>query len=372
MLTLLSLVCFLVCSDALVRVPLYKVHSEDHTLLARSRLEKRAKVDVTLRGGATLYGEITVGTPAQPFRVLLDTGSTDFWVTSDECSRSKEACRKHRKYKSSDSSTFEKNGKKWYTLYGSGFFAGFLSQDVVEVEGLKVQKQTFAEVIQFSKVFKSEVFDGVLGLGFPRARHAAPVFQNMVDQKLVDQPVYGLWMNKDDSASVGGSLTLGGYDSSHYRGRVTWTRVIEPAHWKLSVDSVMFGNVDVTAGCEDCREVVLDSGAGKHVWAPKEAHKKIVEVTGARLYEDTEVNGEVHVVDCNKVDNLPVFYITISGTKLPITPQQYIFKQMYKGEEICELGIGSYSVWVMGEMFQKKYYTLYDYGNQRIGFAQSV
>ena len=60
-------------------------------LLPRRDLSKRASDTVTaILGNAVIQGEylanITVGTPAQPLQVFIDTGSSDVWVPSSKAS----------------------------------------------------------------------------------------------------------------------------------------------------------------------------------------------------------------------------------------------------------------------------------------------
>lgn len=92
---------------------------------------------------AQYFADITLGTPPQSFKVILDTGSSNLWVPSQSCSSI--ACFLHTKYDSSASSTYKKNGSEFKIQYGSGAMEGFVSNDDLTIGDLKIKGQDFAE-----------------------------------------------------------------------------------------------------------------------------------------------------------------------------------------------------------------------------------
>jgi phytepsin len=44
----------------------------------------------------------------------------------------------------------------------------------------------------------------------------------MVDQGLVDEPVFSFWLNRGAGREPGGELVLGGVNPDHFRGEHVW------------------------------------------------------------------------------------------------------------------------------------------------------
>jgi len=273
----LALLACIVTADVIHRVEIKKVAQEKRfrypegladsytfeEIKAALKTNKRAvaNVPITDFSNAQYYGEVSIGTPAQVFKVVFDTGSSNLWIPSSQCSWLDIACYFHKKYDSSASSTYVANGKDFSIQYGSGSLTGFLSEDTVTLGGLVVKKQVFAEAVQQPGLtFAVGQFDGILGLAFKRISvdGVTPVFDNMVAQKLVDNNIFGFWLSRSGQGS-GGEMTLGGIDKSHYTGEITYVPLQNQTYWEFKMDDVLFGGKSLNL-CPNGCNAIADTG----------------------------------------------------------------------------------------------------------------
>jgi len=204
------------------------------------------------------FSEISIGSPPQDFKVVLDTGSSNLWVPSTDCGSI--ACYLHSKYDHSASSTYKKNGSSFEIRYGSGSLSGYVSQDTVTIGDLKIKDQIFAEATsEPGLAFAFGRFDGILGLGYDTisVNKIVPPFYSLVNQKLIDSPVFAFYLNDQNDSGQESEVVFGGVDASHYTGPLVKLPLRRKAYWEVSLDSITFG--DATAEIENTG-AILDTG----------------------------------------------------------------------------------------------------------------
>jgi saccharopepsin len=68
--------------------------------------------------------------------------------------------------------------------------------------------------------------------------HITPPFYEMVNQKLIDEPVFAFYLA---DAADESSATFGGIDKNHYTGKMVKLPLRRKAYWEVSLDGITFG-----------------------------------------------------------------------------------------------------------------------------------
>ncbi|XP_069798244.1 pepsin A-like isoform X2 [Narcine bancroftii] len=316
------------------------------------------------------FGTISIGTPPQSFTVIFDTGSSNLWVPSYYCSSP--ACSDHRKFNPNKSSTFHMTNKYVSIQYGTGSMTGILSYDTVRVSSIDITQQEFGlSTSEPGSFLYYAHFDGILGLAFPNiaSSGATTVFENMMSQRLVENPIYAFYLTRDNGQS-GSEVVFGGVDPNHYTGQINWVPVTQEGYWQILLDSVKI-NGQVVA-CQSGCQAIVDTGTSLIV-GPSDPISTIQRLIGARPESST-----MAVVECSSLPSMPYVTFTINGIDYPLPPSAYVLQSNYNGQESCSSGFSSMALpvaeelWILGDVFIGEYYSIFDIGTKHVGLARAA
>lgn len=316
---------------------------------------------------AQYYGEIELGSPPQTFSVVFDTGSSNLWVPSTHCRSI--ACYLHKKYDSSKSKTYAENGTDFAIRYGTGSLEGFISQDRLTLGGITIENQGFAESVKepgFTFAFAK--FDGILGLGYDTisVKGTIPPFYHMVNNDLIDKPIFSFWLNDANGGDGnGGELVFGGTDPRHYKGEITWSDIRRKGYWEITLEDVKFGGERVDL---DPVGAAIDTGSSLIV-----TPTTVADLINKELGAEKNWAGQ-YTLDCAKVASLPEFCFVFSGKDFCLKGEDYVLNvqnQCISGFMGMDIPEPAGPLWIVGDVFLRKFYSVYDLGKNRVGLAKS-
>nr|CDJ96187.1 Propeptide and Peptidase A1 domain containing protein [Haemonchus contortus] len=344
-------------------------------------------------------GNITIGTPEQQFQVILDTGSSNLWIPDSTCGQVHEncqdvncerlvceflcsdqsccgggvnACQGKNIFTSSKSSSYVANGQHWSIQYGTGSAVGFLGQDTVRFGGigtnqLAVPNTVFGQATSLAAFFADQPIDGILGLAFTTIAvdGVTPVFINAVEQGLVDQPIFTVFLEHVGAQDnvYGGVYTYGGLDTTNCGPVLAYQPLSSATYFQFKLDAAASSTYSSSKGWQ----VISDTGTSL-LAAPTSIASSIADANGATY----DAENEVYFIDCNAKPSLD---LTIGGNKYTITAANLVIPS---GDGRCLLAIfgmnnfGFGPAWILGDPFIRQYCNVYDVGQQQIGFANSL
>ncbi|KAM5209521.1 napsin-A isoform 2-T2 [Hipposideros larvatus] len=219
-------------------------------------------------------------------------------------------------------------------------------------------------------------FDGILGLGFPSlaVEGVQPPLDTMVDQGLLDKPVFSFYLSRDPEVVDGGELVLGGSDPAHYIPPLTYVPVTIPAYWQIHMERVKVGT-GLTLCAQGCA-AILDTGTSLITGPSEEIQALHAAIEGFPL-----PMGE-YFFQCSIISTLPPVSFNLGGIWFNLTAQDYVIQIAQGGVRLCLSGFKALDIpppegpfWILGDVFLRSYVAVFDRGNMkegaRVGLARA-
>jgi len=210
-------------------------------------------------------------------------------------------------------------------------------------------------------------FDGILGMAFVTISvdHVTPVWYNLLSQGIVTNPRFGVWLSSNPQGQNGGVLTLGDVDSTLYTGSFHYAPLTSETYWEFGLDSVKVGSTSYASSAK----AICDTGTSL-IAGPMDAVNALNKALGAT----ENFLGEWTFPNC-ALSGLPNVNITINGQAFGLTPKGYVLEvegECLSGFMGITLPPNVGQLWILGDVFIRNYYTVFDFGKQAVGWAQAV
>lgn len=318
---------------------------------------------------------IQMGTPPQDFLILMDSGSADLWVGSEDCqSEGGGGCGNHTFLGTQSSSTFQNTTTPFEVSYGTGHVAGSIIQDNIIVAGLKLTNHVFGVATLESTDFSSNQtpFDGLMGLAqstLSQQGKPTPI-ESLAAAGLVTAPIVSYKISRLSDDPNGGEITFGALDNTKFDQStlVKVPNINTQGFWEASLDGALVNGVDTGL---TGRTTILDTGTTLMVVPANDAAVIHKNVPGA------QPDGQGgFTVPCTTNASVALTY---AGQSFTIESQDLAFQPVDSKDPqgTCVSGIasgtvGSANQWLVGDTFLKNAYFSTDVQANTISLAALV
>lgn len=305
---------------------------------------------------------VSFGSQHQKLWMLIDTGAATTWVMGADCTS--DSCEKHDTFDDESSTTFAETGDDWDVAYGSGEVTGISAKDNVTLGELEVVME-FGVATEASDDFLSYPMDGILGLGRTnKNKKGTPaVMEALSSAALIDANILGINLPRSADEDMDGQITFGDIDKEKFNGDIVYTDTVPDFDlWLIPVEDAGVDNS--TAGFTN-KKAIVDTGSS-FILLPKADMKKI-----HSLIPGAEPDDDEFVVPCSTE---AVLQFTFSGVTFDVSTVDYVASSNGSGG-MCSTNIKILpdyygpDMWLLGDVFLKNVYSVFDFDKSRIGFA---
>ncbi|VDP10805.1 unnamed protein product, partial [Heligmosomoides polygyrus] len=259
--------------------------------------------------------------------------------------------------------------------YGDWSAVGFFGQDTVSFGGigtdqLSIPTTIFAQGVSINDLYTETNIDGVLGLAFTSIAVDGydPPFINAINQGLVDQPIFTVYMKGvgGEDNVYGGTFTYGGLDTTNCGPVIAYQPLSSATFYQFTISLIASGSFQSYYPVQ----AMSDTASSQIVVSTRIANL-IADANGAKY----DVADDAFYIDCAAT---PSIDITIGDNIYTITSKNLVYPSGNKdgrclfaiyGIEAIGFGIPD---WRFGTPFIREYCNIFDVGQQRIGFAKSL
>mmetsp|Transcript_5169 Transcript_5169/g.5133 ORF Transcript_5169/g.5133 Transcript_5169/m.5133 type:complete len:297 (-) Transcript_5169:40-930(-) len=232
-------------------------------------------------------------------------------------------------------------------------------------------------LVSKDKDFSGMQADGILGMGFDGlSDYRPPLIQNMKESDIIENAIFSVFLSDNgygkSNTNLQSMVIIGGYDLDKYakEKEITYLPVIAyPGYWTVRLSRILINSTPIVLASS---QAIVDTGTSFLIGPTTEVNQ--IYSWLQRSFGCSLSNSNL-ICDCGNSHSLSDYpdigFVFSDNIKFILSPHHYFMKSGRK----CLLLIatmGDSYMWVLGDVFLRKYYTIYDMDNKRVGFAESV
>jgi len=350
------------------------------------------------------YADIGIGTPAQTFKVAIDTGSCTLIVPDAGCSGCSQSANRFDASKSSTiskvhcdvqgcinsfcvgarqcafSNTYEtcnlQHPTRPCTISGSVYY------DYFELGSLRA-KSTFGAITAQTPHFQQlETVDGIIGMACSTSFEKPIPLLALAQQGSID-PVFSFCFGEKNGKRTQGQLTFGGYNPATLAGKIQWMPMPSSMFYLLPMTgfAIQGHQLPLPASAfqnDGMGGAILDSGTNI-LLLPDDVFRSFQTVFTKNCNSygkdvcgiaQTLFNHKCLNVTHSQIQEFPTLELNFNSVTLTMTPETYVvFNPRFNGYCLGVMNTGPGGMLIVGDTLMWNYVTILDRGNNRAGWA---
>ncbi|KIM91876.1 hypothetical protein PILCRDRAFT_809862 [Piloderma croceum F 1598] len=324
------------------------------------------------------FGNISMGTPPQMLTAIFDTGSSLLVIASTQCGV---ACSNQIQFNTSKSSTFRDGGENGTVAFATGLGVKPVESDSELVLNLRsgsdhvrigefdAGNTSLFTITDQTPEMNQDFFSGISGM----SPDPDGLLKGLINEGM--PPVFSFYLTPQAIGHA--EMTLGGIDHSKVKGDLVYAQLSNNSDfqgsWQLSSTQISV-NGKTSSALNVSRTFIVDTGTSNILMDPQAA-EAVYSIISPDIKPKANLTGAFGI-PCDKISTLTAeinitltstdgksFNVTIPSSELSVGP-------FADEPSLCQTVINAFEgLNIIGASALKHYYSVFDVGQQRVGFA---
>jgi hypothetical protein len=179
-------------------------------------------------------------------------------------------------------------------------------------------------------------------------------------QKLLTKNYFSFYLT-DQNEKAKPQIVFGEPSHDLYVGEINWHKVTEESYWQVTMSDINVNNQDLSICPPEGCKLVIDTGTSI-ITGPEEELGYLLD--------------KIDLQTCENLTNLPDVKFKLDNVYYSLNPKDYIVFASVSNKLLCKKAFMPLDVpeprgplWVLGDIFLRKYFVIFDRDNKRIGVA---